>query len=93
MLLSTPAIWSAKAIFHGAFTSYMDDQRERTKVEGGIYEKLDKLASQFEQMCANHWDDRRYFDEQLDTFRVRLEKIDASILTVYNATEKRGKTL
>lgn len=97
LLLSTPVLWSVKIVLLdkiGAYIiqwvdAYLQEQAARTVVESKIHGKLEEIATQLKEMLSHHWDDRRYFDEQLDNFRVRFDAVDKSNQAIFKIIEKR----
>jgi hypothetical protein len=97
LLLSTPILWSFKIIFLdkvGGYLiqwvdAYLQEQAARTVVESKIHGKLEDIANQLKEMLSHHWDDRRYFDEELDHFRARFDAVDKSTQAIFRVLEKR----
>jgi hypothetical protein len=79
-----------KALIGGGLKAYLNEQKARTKVETGIFSKLEQLADDFKVICSNHLEDRNYLELQLTAISRRFDRVDSEILDVYKAIEKRG---
>lgn len=68
------------SIVKEAFLTYIADQKERTRIEVKLEERLSDLTEQLKQLVSSNWDNRRYIDTVMDTVKQDhkeiLQKLD-----------------
>jgi hypothetical protein len=64
-------------VIKSGFDTWLLDQRERTKTEVKLEERISDLTEQLKQLVAGSWDLRRYFDDRLE----RTDRDHNDILT------------
>lgn len=97
LLMSTPLLAVAKFVFldkiastlKGWVDAYLEEQRNRTRVEGQIYERLDELTNQFERMLETLLDNRQFFQQEIRGFYEKFSEVDKKLSLIYRNIEKR----
>lgn len=86
LIITVPSVLT---LFGGLGQAYLNEQKTRTKVEADIALKLDKLSNHIERVVAKSFDDRMYFDTELEKFSVEHGEIKNRLDRIYLVLEKR----
>lgn len=71
------------------FALYLEEHKNRTKVEVQITEKLDRLAEHFEHLFSHHLEDRLTQAKEFEQIADRFKALDERIERIYFVLEKR----
>ena len=76
-----------------AFMTWIGEQKERTKVEVKLEERLSDLTEQLKQLVAGQWDNRRYIDVIMDEVKDEHKQIINRLDDILQIMPKRKSDL
>ena len=77
------------------FQAYLDEQKNRTRIEEQISAKLNEIAISFseaiDRVLSKDLDFRMYMDRELDSIKDRFDILDERQMRIYAVLEKRSE--
>lgn len=76
-----------------SFLTWLNEQKERTKIETKLEERLADLTEQLKQLVSGQWDNRRYIDTVMDEVKAEHKEIITKLDQIITIIPKRKNEL